>query len=200
MGKQSGLHKWGMCTHLDTHLQMVALFMELFVFLRQIITSSDFSAMLINQYSTAKNMTPALSIYHTHLSWHTLISVWRLFSLHLSGFFSSITIPLPSFSCSLFLQSWADLTPHITLLTISSLALRLFFFPQLSPSLSCPLSICVSASYGVHLSVSVSAPLWSVSISSALGWLAGPRALGHPSSNHRSLMFLLHLLEKFART
>lgn len=70
MEKQSGLSQSGMCTHLDTHLQMVALFIELFVFLRQTITSSDFSVMWMNQYSTARNMTLALSMYlsltHTH--------------------------------------------------------------------------------------------------------------------------------------
>ncbi len=203
MEKQWGLSKWGMCTHLDTHLQMVALFMELFVFLRQTITSSNFSVMLINLYSTAKNMTLALSIYlsltHKHTLTHTSVLAHTLFCyvvscVSLSFVFFPLHCHLPPFSCSLFLQSWAKHTLNIPTST-SSLALHfclcLHFLS--SPSFSNPLSVCISVSYGVHLSA-VPWPRCDLSLLllPRAGWLAG-RATG-------SWLLFLHLLEKFART
>lgn len=153
--------------------------------------------MLINQHPTAKYMTLALSIHPlTHISFlaHTqkwvLLCIWPFFSL-----FLSIVVFL-SFSCSLFLQWWANIPT-----TITSLALH--FFLPLSVFLSSPsapslLSLSSpSISYGIHLSA-VSQPRCDLSLLVLpRGWFAEITALLYLSSTCWKTLLRLHLAVRF---
>lgn len=153
-----------MCTHLDTHLEAVSVFMVLFVFLRQ--ASSEISVMLINQHSTAKKLRLRLYLYiphtHTHISLlahtHFCCFVFGDFSLAAFCFaFLCIVISLPAVHYS---YSREPTTLHTSLCwrARDQFISTLFFLssscslPQLTLSFFYPLSICVSDSYGVHLS------------------------------------------------
>lgn len=202
MEKQSGLHKWGMCTHSDTDLQLVALFTELFVFLRQTITSSDFCDADKSVFHSQIYDELYLSIYPlTHISFlaHTY------FCCFASGYFSfCLFLPLHCLrlplSCSLFRQSWANHVP-----TISSLALCVFlclsFFPPFLLSASSPSARPLSSllSLSLHLSaVSQRCCDLSLLVLPQVDW-PGHRLLA-TFPEIIAVISVLHLLENFART